>query len=251
MKRSVPDVFSPEGRVTVTVLELRDGVGGAARPAGAGPARRGLTMRSCSVIGSYFAPMPARSPVTEWHVLQRPAPLKYAAPATGSPTTEAIGSIGFRLRAASTRSCRNSAMSATCAGRKRWETPASRARERRFSGIRQVPCRRCRSGRPANGRDRDRRRGHVRRCRGRSRTSARRRSWRARSPRDRRRALFPGPRLAAEPVPALFPRQPDVSPPPPRSVGWPVYRARECRLSRAAQGPRNDLPVGPAKLDAT
>ena len=33
-----------------------------------------------------FVAMPARSPVTEWHVLHFPGPLKYAWPAFASPT---------------------------------------------------------------------------------------------------------------------------------------------------------------------
>src|SRR5262245_1534992 len=64
-------------------------------------------MRPWSTTGLYFAPIPLKSPVGEWHVEQRPAPLKYAAPAVASPTTMDAGSIGGLLIAAVARVLRN------------------------------------------------------------------------------------------------------------------------------------------------
>src|SRR5512133_691820 len=60
-------------------------------------------MRPRCTSGLYLAPMPLKSAVGEWQVEQRPAPLKYAAPAAALPTTIDAGSIGGLLIAAATR----------------------------------------------------------------------------------------------------------------------------------------------------
>src|SRR5678816_2781619 len=70
-------------------------------------------MRPCITSGLYLAPMPLKSAVGEWQVEQRPAPLKYAAPAAALPTTIDAGSIGGLLIAAATRVFRNAERSLT------------------------------------------------------------------------------------------------------------------------------------------
>src|ERR1700722_6413408 len=90
----------PSARVTVTVVVdfvTSGGVMSAVvepfalnappRPRPPRPPAPPLTQRDWSVGGSYFPPIPARSPVGEWHVLHLPAPLKYASPFFASPTT--------------------------------------------------------------------------------------------------------------------------------------------------------------------
>src|SRR5262249_41164999 len=61
MRMSVPDTAGPDARLTVIVT---------------GFVRCGKRKRCCNVGGSYFLPMPARSPDVEWHPLHLPAPLK-------------------------------------------------------------------------------------------------------------------------------------------------------------------------------
>ena len=63
---STPDTAVPDFGVTVTVVVAFDGSAAAPpRPCGG----RGKTIRCwSSIAASYFLPMPARSPVAEWHV---------------------------------------------------------------------------------------------------------------------------------------------------------------------------------------
>src|ERR1043165_8429101 len=85
-----PVIADPEAGVTVRVTRLL-----AADAAGFGPrpARppEGNMNRCCNWIGLILPPMPARSPVGEWQPLHFPAPVKYAAPAFGSPTRTLFG----------------------------------------------------------------------------------------------------------------------------------------------------------------
>src|ERR1700730_6801180 len=107
---SLPSYFRPEGKVTVTV------VGGTREaepvpPPNPEPPPPPETNRFCSVFGSYLAPIPARSPDTEWHVLHFPCPLKYSSPAFASPMRILIGAEDGRPRIFVGKLCRNVAMS--------------------------------------------------------------------------------------------------------------------------------------------
>ena len=81
---SVPVTTGPEAGVTVTITGF-----GAGPPRPPRPPRPpcGNRNRCCSVGGSYFFPIPAKSPVGEWHPLHLPSPLKKAAPALASPVS--------------------------------------------------------------------------------------------------------------------------------------------------------------------
>src|SRR5215472_1804653 len=75
---------------------------------------RGITMRPCRTTGSYFDPIAFRSPLVEWHEVQRPAPLKNASPPFGSPTRMSRIVYLSRLTDARIVAWRNAARSAIC-----------------------------------------------------------------------------------------------------------------------------------------
>ena len=77
-----PDIVAPDGCETLTVTSVR--VGSPPRPV----RRTGNSIRCCTSTGAGTrVASPARSPVTEWHVVQRPSPSKYAFPAVAFPLT--------------------------------------------------------------------------------------------------------------------------------------------------------------------
>src|SRR3954449_6868261 len=82
IRSSLPEIVSPDGIVTLTVIALR-----AVTEAPPRPPPRGPSQRCCRDMESKRLAIPARSPAGEWHLLHPPEPLKYASPFFASPVT--------------------------------------------------------------------------------------------------------------------------------------------------------------------
>src|SRR5207237_1377637 len=90
IRTSVPDTADPDAGAMVTV---------------AGFVRCGKRKRCCNVGGSYFFPIPARSPDVEWHPVHLPVPLKYSAPALALPVRTFCTRYDGELRSVSLNCC--------------------------------------------------------------------------------------------------------------------------------------------------